>query len=886
LARRLHRGRRAPAFVCDPTGHLAAAFVLQRSGTDFHAHYGWNLVAGDDDWAAPIAAEVGPDGNMWVLDWYNVIVQHNPTPAGFRTGKGGAYETELRDKKFGRVYRLVPKGQKVEPTTLAGADDNKLVATLKNPTMMWRLHAQRLLAERKAVSTAYALAKLVADPSVDEIGLNVGAMHALWTLSLLDIPGTTPVGATDAGLEHQSAAVRRAAIAGMAPTLLTGVQVTKCFQLLQDPDALVRLAALLKLSEVPASEKAGKFIADALLEPANLTDRWLPDALTSAAATHDLFVLKAIAARKLPPKALATVAVVAEHLARRAPDKGMDVLVASLGDADPKTAETVIAAIAKGWPKGKTTALTPESEKALTSLLAKLPTGSKGQLIRLASAWGSKAFEQFSAEIAKSLMEELADEKASGERRVTAAKQLIELRPGDGKLAQIILDTITLRSSPGLAAGFIEAVGGASAPEIGNLLVARYAEWPPSTREAALRVLLSRPDLTRAFLDAADKSVIQVGELTLDQKQGLTSHPDTRIAQRAKSLLAKGGRLPNADRQKVIEEMLPITKKTGDAAAGKAMFTKHCAACHQHSGEGTRIGPDLTGMAVHPKEELLINILDPSRSVEGNFRLYQVTLVNEKVLNGMLASETKTTVELIDSQAKRHVLLREDIDSLKASTKSLMPDGFEKQMNADELTNLLEFLTKRGKYLPIPLDKAATIVSTKGMFYAENAQEQRLVFPDWKPKTVEGVPFVLIDPLGEKVANVILLHGPIGDVSKKMPKSAMVTVNSPAKAIHILGGVSGWGFPYAEKGSVSLKVRLVYDDGKTEEHALKNGEHLADYIRRVDVPGSKFAFNLNGRQLRYLSIAPLRENTIKQIEFVKGDDQTAPLIVAVTVEGR
>jgi hypothetical protein len=95
------------AFVSDPTGHLTAAFVLQQNGTGYVARYGWNLVAADDEWAAPIDAQVGPDGNVWVLDWYNFIVQHNPTPAGFKTGKGGAYESDLRDRTHGRVYRLV-----------------------------------------------------------------------------------------------------------------------------------------------------------------------------------------------------------------------------------------------------------------------------------------------------------------------------------------------------------------------------------------------------------------------------------------------------------------------------------------------------------------------------------------------------------------------------------------------------------------------------------------------------------------------------------------------------------------------------------------------------------------------------------------------------------
>ena len=89
-----------------------------------------------------------------------------------------------------------------------------------------------------------------------------------------------------------------------------------------------------------------------------------------------------------------------------------------------------------------------------------------------------------------------------------------------------------------------------------------------------------------------------------------------------------------------------------------------------------------------------------------------------------------------------------------------------------------------------------------------------------------------------------------------MPKSVTLPCNPPAKAIHLLSGVSGWGYPYGEKGSVSLIVRLHYDDGKTEDHALKNGEHFADYIRRVDVPRSKFAFDLHGQQIRYLAVNP------------------------------
>ena len=276
--------------------------------------------------------------------------------------------------------------------------------------------------------------------------------------------------------------------------------------------------------------------------------------------------------------------------------------------------------------------------------------------------------------------------------------------------------------------------------------------------------------------------------------------------------------------------------------------------------------------------------MDPSRSVEGNYRQYVLTTKAGQVLSGLLASESKTAVELLDAEAKKHTILREDIDELQATAKSLMPDGFEKQLSAADLVNLLEFLTQRGKFLPVPLAKAATAVSTRGMFNSEESQAERLVFDDWGPKTFEGVPFHLVDPQGQRVPNVIMLYGPQGKLPTTMPKSVSLPCSSPAKAIHLLSGVSGWGFPLGQKGSVSLIVRLHYEDGVAEDHPLRNGEHFADYIRRVDVPGSKFAFDLHGRQVRYLAVQPRRAAAIRTIELVKGPDRTAPVVMAVTVE--
>ncbi len=888
------------AFIAEPTGHLVSTFQVQDKGSDFTSRNAWNLLASNDEWTAPIMAEVGPDGCVWIIDWYNYIVQHNPTPQGFETGKGGAYLTNLRDKTHGRIYRLVPKGAKhPAPMTLKDATPDQLVRALKNDNMFWRKHAQRLLVERGKLDVVPKLIEMVNDKSVDAVGLNVGAMHALWTLKGLGAFSSPPyeggagknrsAGEANAALikalAHLSAGVRRNAVAALphTPAMLQALLKSGVHK---DNDAHVRLASYLAIAEMPANSEAGKALAGALISE-DLSDPWVYDAFTSAAARQDLDFLLALSTHKLPAdkKSGSILAIVAEHYSRGGAES-ITKLLAVLKNSDTPFAEVILAAAAKGWPRTKKIDGLEAAEKTMADLLPSLSNAGKGHLLKLASLWGSKTLERYLVEIASGLRGTLLDEKQPDEKRLEAARQFLEIRPGDPSVVAGVLDIITPRSSPSLTAGLLEALGTSGAPSVGEVLTDRLNAFTPATRAVALRVLLSRPETIRVLLSGVQNGKASLGDLTLAQQQALTSHPDRKVAFLARKLLTRGGALPSADRQKVIDQLMPLTKKSGDPVLGKAIFKKTCMACHTHSGEGTKIGPDLTGMAVHPKAELLINIMDPSRSVEGNYRVYVVTLLDGRVLTGLLASENKTAIELYDAEAKKHLIQRADIDQIVSTPKSLMPDGFEKQLPPDDIVNLLEFLTQRGKYLPLPLDKAATVVTTRGMFYGPESQAERLIFPTWGSKTFEGVPFLLVDPRVDQVPNAILLYSPNGPTAAKMPKAVNVLCNAPAKAIHLLSGVSGWGYPYSDKGTVSLIVRLHYEDGSTEDHPLKNGEQFADYIRKLDVPGSKFAFDLKGKQIRYLTVIPQRADKIERIEFVKGPDQTAPIIMAVTIEGK
>src|SRR5262249_25374282 len=147
---------------------------------------------------------------------------------------------------------------------------------------------------------------------------------------------------------------------------------------------------------------------------------------------------------------------------------------------------------------------------------------------------------------------------------------------------------------------------------------------------------------------------------------------------RATKLLANGDGLANSNRQKIVDAFMPITKRHGDKALGKAVFEKNCAKCHRLGSLGQSIGPDLTGIAVRDRADILIDILDPNRSAEGNYRQYNVETKKGLVLMGLLTGETRTAIELLDSEANKHIVLREDIDTIVATKLSLMPEGFEK----------------------------------------------------------------------------------------------------------------------------------------------------------------------------------------------------------------
>jgi putative membrane-bound dehydrogenase-like protein len=277
------------AFITEPTAHLVGQAVMEKQGASFVARDGWNLLAGAEEWVAPVQAQVGPDGAVWVADWYNFISQHNPTPQGFSNGAGNAYETSLRDKLRGRIYRVVyTKAAAAPRRSLTKKDPAGLLAALASDNMLWRLHAQRLLVERGQKDVVPRLIALTRNTAVDEVGINGGAFHALWTLhglGELASPNTDAFRAAVDALKHPAAGVRKAA-AMVLPKDAASAAAILSSGALADPDPHTRLAIALVAADLPSSAELGQALYRESAKPENFGDKWLGRAFYIASTRH------------------------------------------------------------------------------------------------------------------------------------------------------------------------------------------------------------------------------------------------------------------------------------------------------------------------------------------------------------------------------------------------------------------------------------------------------------------------------------------------------------------------------------------------------------------------------------------------------------------------
>jgi putative heme-binding domain-containing protein len=233
------------------------------------------------------------------------------------------------------------------------------------------------------------------------------------------------------------------------------------------------------------------------------------------------------------------------------------------------------------------------------------------------------------------------------------------------------------------------ALAGYSQDEIADALLAHWDHAVPEVRQQMVRVLLSRDAWTTVFLTAVRDGKAAAADIDELQRKMLREHRNAAVRTLAEGLFGKENTSPRGEVVASYKQALEIS---GDSGRGQKVFEQNCMVCHRIGDKGFTIGPDLTSTASADREALLAHILDPNRYVLPNFVQYIIVDVNGQLHTGIIAAQTATSITLKQERDVTETILRSGIEELKATGKSLMPEGFEKKIPPAEMADLLAYL--------------------------------------------------------------------------------------------------------------------------------------------------------------------------------------------------
>ncbi len=871
-------------FTTDPTVNLVHQRFLDPEGSS----YKWRKETGREEtefirskdmWFRPIETRIGPDGALYVLDFYNQAVIHNDTRGPDHNRVNAAVRPD-RDHYFGRIWRLDHKdAKKLTVPDLSKADEKSLVAALAHPNRVVRMTASRLLVEgyhaniEKYDSPAAVqhIAKLFA-PAL--AGSSDAKIAALWTLQTAFGIGSADIDAAakdpDANVRRNAALVAESAGYGLVSALL------------QDKDAAVRIAALRALSARKVNDDDAKAVIAAW--PKFDDDFQKSAAIGAAAQNPAASIAAALDSADPAPLAPLVSQLVAAIGAKNNADAAAK-LVVSLA-AKPASADALKRSILDTLGKSLKEAppMTAELSTALGKLLA---GGTSGSALPLAAKWDKAGALKASIDgLVSQLFTKL--QTGSDDERLATAQGLLGLRSVNPEALPAVLKTVTGPGSPALKRQVIAALGETGDPSVGAALAGAFAQLPPEAQGPAYEVLLKRADWTLALLDAAEAKKADITTLGPANLARLRTYPDKAVSARANALLDKLLGPAMAAKNEIIAKLTPIVEQPGDAVKGKALFTTTCAICHKLNDVGADIGPGLTGMGAHGAAELLVSIVDPNREVDPSFVAWNIETKDGGLHSGVLARENPASL-VLKSLAGQEEIKIADIKTRVNTGRSLMPEGFE-ALGGEPLRDILAYICGADalKFRLLDLSKAFTTTTAHGIYADQKDSPENFHFAKTGMLNLGGIPFNLVAPEKSLTGNNViqLKGGPAGVYAQTMPKSVEVPGGGfKANRLHFLGNVAAWGYPFTQDNDLVMKATVHFAGGATETLDFKNGVEIADYINRNDVPGSKFAEGVTqNAQVRWNSKALKTTGVIEKIVLESAGTIVAPTTFAITAE--
>jgi putative membrane-bound dehydrogenase-like protein len=660
-------------FVCEPVHNVVCREIITPQGATFTSRRADDekqseFLASEDNWFRPSMCRTGPDGALWVSDMYRFVIEHPkwiPLPAQAKL------DLRAGDDK-GRIYRIYPEGKQPRPIArLDKLDTPALVAALDTPNGTQRDLAHQMLLWSANASAVPLLQKLAAESPRPQTRL-----QALCALSGLS-------GLSDSlllrALSDSQPAVRRHAMRLAEPRLNESTELANAVEKLaddNDPHVKIQVAYSLGQWNNPHSTEAlAKLLlnnsADSYVTAAALSSikkETVGDVLTASLtvqgtasdAARDRLLTMAAAMDQTSSvgQALATI------LRQTGNDTARGAAVASVADA-----------------------LARRNVK-LTSLLDETSKGNLSQLLAAARQAVASAAN------------------AKDNSLVSAALPLLArgLDDQDNSDIATLTGLLTPQQSPEIRAAAVAALVRAGRNETPQLLLADWPAHSPSLRNQILDALSSREPWSLAILSAVESGQIAPSQFDARRRQQFLTSRSKAVRDKAEKVLAGS---VDTNRQRLVETYLAAIPWGGPLAGpeksapkpdqaqldrGKAAFTKRCANCHKLEGTGNAVGPDLAPLTHKPVDYLLTSILDPNRAVEDRYVEYVALTTDGRQLTGILVEETGASLTLAAPEGKKVTIPRGELDQIKSSGKSLMPEGIERDVPPAEMTDLLAYL--------------------------------------------------------------------------------------------------------------------------------------------------------------------------------------------------
>lgn len=647
------------AFTCEPFSNLVQHNIVIGQGVSFRferdpAESTIDFFASEDRWCRPVMVRTGPDGALWVVDMYRYMIEHPQW-----LPKEG--QDELRPHfrsgdDRGRIYRIVPGGRPIRNVPrFDQLSPAELVRALSSPNGWQRDMAQRLLVSAGDLSCLTALEEFArTDPQPQT------RLQALCTLEGLYSLNAETVAAA---LTDPHPGVRRQAVR-LAPGWLEPTSLTP---LVEDADAKVRLQLACSLGDY-TDAVTGTTLGKLMLADA---DPFLRAAAMSSLNPHNIanVVNEVVQAMDNP---------VGHHGVDERLVNTLFGQVAAMAD-DPVIVRVLMVS---AEPRGGQTQ--PWQMTALATTLDGLASRDW-----LATAHLSQA-QQIQLARALAAARAVAVDGSANEVLRTASVALLLRQPEQLQEDLLLLQSLLVpQTPPQVQQAVARYLGRQSIPDIARVLLAGWPSHSPSLRSQILSTLTGREAWIGELVHQLEQGMVSSAEIDATLRQRLLATRDAAMRTRLENIF----RLTTSpDRSAVIRAFQPVLQLSGDAVRGAIVFGKKCAACHKQGGFGHEVGPNLSSLTSKAPAALLESMLDPGAVVEAKYLNYVAVTTSGLSRTGLLATETGSSITLLAAEGKTESILRSEIEELRSTGKSLMPDGLEKDLSHQDLADLIEYV--------------------------------------------------------------------------------------------------------------------------------------------------------------------------------------------------